>query len=322
MTTQVQVRGNVQATQEARTLASRELDVNTTDGRICIHDGSTVGGIPHVNYKDQQNQEYVYASASGTNSITMSCAIAPAAYAAGQRFVFKAANTNTGSATLNVNSLGAKTLKKKDVANSAISTLDAGDIIQGGIYTAFYDGTDMVLESVDSGGGVAVVASETITGSPTSVTFSDVFTLGYSYEIEFQNVEADGNAKLYFEFGTSGTSWITSGYDFTTFGVDNAGSLIVESSTSATIFVLSTAQIQANEKFNGKFFIQDPMNTSTYSAIQGTLSFRENGTSAIIPATIGGEQRSAAQATASVRIRLEGSNTFGGGAITIREYPI
>jgi len=156
MPTQVQIRGNVEATQEARTLVTRELDVNTTAKRINLHDGTTVGGIPHINYVDQINQEYTYAAASGTNTITMSLAIAPSAYAAGQKFCFKAASTNTGSATLNVNSLGAKTIKKKDNSTGTIAVLAAGDIIGGGIYTVFYDGTDMILESVDSGGLASV----------------------------------------------------------------------------------------------------------------------------------------------------------------------
>lgn len=153
MPTQVQQRGAAQSTQEARTLVSREVDINTTDWRLNIHDGATAGGVPHVNFSDQQNQEFVWlASVSGTNTITGNAAKAPAAYQAGQRFVFEAANTNTGSASLNINSLGAKTLKKKDVFGGAIATLDAGDLIQGGIYTVFYDGTDFILESVDAGG--------------------------------------------------------------------------------------------------------------------------------------------------------------------------
>ena len=150
MPTQVQIRGAAQATQEVRTLASRELDVNTTDKRICIHDGSTAGGIPHVNYADHQNQEFVYAAATGTDAIAISLAIAPAAYQAGQKFCFKAANNNTGSATLNVNSLGAQTLKKK---GSTLETLSADDIIAGGIYTVYYDGTDFIIELGGSSAG-------------------------------------------------------------------------------------------------------------------------------------------------------------------------
>lgn len=145
MTTQVQIRGAATATQAARTLAARELDVDTTLSRLNVHNGSTVGGIPHANYKDVQNQEWVYAAASGTDSIAISLSKAPAAYAAGQRFCFKAANTNTASATLNVNSLGAKTIKKVD--NGALATLTAGDIVAGAIYVVVYDGTDMLIVS-------------------------------------------------------------------------------------------------------------------------------------------------------------------------------
>lgn len=171
MTTQVQVRGAAQATQEARTLASRELDINTTDNRLSVHDGSTAGGIPHLNYIDAQNQEFTYSAATGTNAIVITLNKAPSAYAAGQRFVFKAAATNTGSATLNVNSLGAKTLKKKNVDGASISALVPGDIINGGIYTVFYDGTDMILESVDSG-GIASVSQGDLNTSTGTVSVS------------------------------------------------------------------------------------------------------------------------------------------------------
>lgn len=153
MPTQIQIRGASQATQEARTLATRELDVNTTDKRLAVHDGSTVGGVPHTTWVDVQNNEYTYAAGTGTNSITASLNKAPSAYAAGQSFTFKAENTNTGSVTINWNSLGAVTLKKKDVFSGAISTLSAGDIIAGGVYTAhLVDSSNAVLESIDAGG--------------------------------------------------------------------------------------------------------------------------------------------------------------------------
>src|ERR1051325_2307377 len=47
-------------------------------------------------------------TSSGTNTITLTYSVAPAAYVQGQRFVFIAGGTNTGATTLNVNSLGAK----------------------------------------------------------------------------------------------------------------------------------------------------------------------------------------------------------------------
>jgi len=145
MATQVQIRGAAQATQEARTLVSRELDVNTTDNRISIHNGSFSGGIRHVNMYDQQNNEFNYASASGTNALTASMRIAPTSYVAGQVFWIKISNTNTGSVTLNIDSLGAKTVKK--VFNNALTTLSAGDLISGQMIGVLYDGTDFQIVS-------------------------------------------------------------------------------------------------------------------------------------------------------------------------------
>ncbi len=78
---------------------------------------------------------------SGTNTLTGTPSPAPSAYAAGQRFVFIAANANTASVTLNVNSLGAKTIKKY-----AGAALAAGDIAGSGhVCECVYDGTDVLL---------------------------------------------------------------------------------------------------------------------------------------------------------------------------------
>lgn len=57
------------------------------------------------------------------------------AYAAGMGFVFKAGYTNTGAATLNVDGVGAKSIKK----GGAQSALVAGDIVAGGIYAVYYE---------------------------------------------------------------------------------------------------------------------------------------------------------------------------------------
>ena len=61
-------------------------------------------------------------------------------YAAGLAFQFKAANTNTGASTLNVNGQGTKSIVRNDG-----SALAAGDIIAGGIATVIYDGTNFQL---------------------------------------------------------------------------------------------------------------------------------------------------------------------------------
>lgn len=203
MAMQRQIRGATQATQEGRTLAARELDINTTDWRLAAHDGATAGGVPHPNWRDVVNNEYTYAAATGTNSIAITLAKAPAAYAAGQGFKFKAANTVTGSATLNVNSLGAKTIKKKDVRNGTIAALSAGDIIAGGIYSVFYDGTDMILESVD-GGGVANWSYGSATPSGTSFSIATGLAGVSDFEAFFAGMTATGSQGFLVRIGDSG----------------------------------------------------------------------------------------------------------------------
>jgi len=79
--------------------------------------------------------DYAVDTGSGnTYVITLSPALT--AHVAGMPIVFKATHANTGAATLNVNGLGAKSLKKYGANN-----LEAGDIVSGQIVTVIYDGT-------------------------------------------------------------------------------------------------------------------------------------------------------------------------------------
>lgn len=85
------------------------------------------------------------ASSAGTDTYAITLSSAPAAYAAGQQYTFKADVANTGPATLNVNGLGAKTIKKDGTTD-----LDTNDILAGQIMLVEYDGTYMQLLSAPS----------------------------------------------------------------------------------------------------------------------------------------------------------------------------
>lgn len=199
MPTQIQVRGAVEATQGIRTLASRELDVNTTDLRLSVHNGSTAGGIPHINYSDFQNQEYVYAAASGTNAITITLPIAPSAYAIGQRFTFKAANSITGSATLNVNSLGAKTIKK--VSDGSLVTLSANDIITDQMVTVLYDGVDFQVvsggSSISTGTWTPILNFVTVSYTSRTANYVKIGNFVYCYyQIVFTGLDTSDTSPI------------------------------------------------------------------------------------------------------------------------------
>lgn len=61
-------------------------------------------------------------------------------YFTGMRITFKTANANTGASTVNVNSLGTKTLKKSDGSTD----VETGDIPSGQYVTFIYNGTNFV----------------------------------------------------------------------------------------------------------------------------------------------------------------------------------
>ena len=91
-----------------------------------------------------QKQTWVYATATGAvNTYAITLSPAPTSYQAGQKFTFKANLANTGTATLNVNGLGAKTIKK--LGNS--TNLVANDILLNQEVEVIYDGTDFQMVS-------------------------------------------------------------------------------------------------------------------------------------------------------------------------------
>lgn len=84
-----------------------------------------------------------YASTGSANAYVLTPTSTLGAYVVGERYSFRANFANTGSATLNISSLGAVTLKK--MTGSGKANLASGDIQSGQPVTVEYDGTDLVL---------------------------------------------------------------------------------------------------------------------------------------------------------------------------------
>lgn len=108
---------------------------------------TNVGDATAVNQyataKQVQNGSLVYTGATGgsANAYTASISPTPSAYATGMRVIIKASFTNSAAATLNLNSLGAKNIRKED--NSV--DLASGEITSGYFYELIYDGTQFIL---------------------------------------------------------------------------------------------------------------------------------------------------------------------------------
>lgn len=116
-----------------------ENDAGTATGGT----GASLVAPPNLNAKSIQDAKWTYAAdAGGSDDYAITLVPTPAAYTEGQTFVFKANTANTGSATLNVNGLGAKTIKKNHDQD-----LETGDIEAASIIVVTYDGTNFQMHT-------------------------------------------------------------------------------------------------------------------------------------------------------------------------------
>ena len=123
-----------------------------------------------------QSGSLIYAADAGANdTYVITLSPAPSAYTTGMVIFFKANTANTGAATINVNSLGAKTIKKNVSAD-----LDTGDISASQINAIVYDGTNFQLLSRTgtSTPTVRVYTGNDTWNKPTGLKFVEVEVVG------------------------------------------------------------------------------------------------------------------------------------------------
>ncbi len=176
----------------------------------------------------------LYAASSG-GSDTYAITLSPAAgsYVAGDKYMFKADVGNTGAATLNVNGLGAKTIKHLNGDD-----LVTGDIIANQFCIVIYDGTNMVLlnpnvpafasgvlSSVDYTTNGTANNDETVTtGFTPRLIIIDFFIQGHTASI---GTNAYNGAKGFAVY--NGTTLIFASFEWSGANTDNAGPASVAS---------------------------------------------------------------------------------------------
>lgn len=158
-----------------------------------------------------------YAVDTGTsNTYVIAPSPAITGYTTGAIFTFKAINANTGVSTVNINSLGAKTIKKN------VSTdLAANDILANQLIAVEYDGTNFQLISSPSS-----LITDT---APNVINFTSQNTKG-SVTTQFTITNTSGTTYRYTYTGTG-----TNPGDFTTY-----------LSVGSTFSIQSTAMSAAN----------------------------------------------------------------------------
>lgn len=113
-------------------------------GRLAAYpaDGTTVDDTASA---DSVSQPTFCQDAGSSDTYACSLSPAPSAYTTGTHYRFKAATVNTGAATINFNTLGAKTIKK--VHGGVTTDLADNDIRAGQWVEVVYDGTNMQMVS-------------------------------------------------------------------------------------------------------------------------------------------------------------------------------
>lgn len=173
MSTQVQRRRGTAAENAAFTGAPGEIVVETDTKRIGLHDGATLGGMLIPNCVDEVKNYFKYATATGTDTIAATLPFSPGSYVAGMKLTFLPANTITGAATINVNGLGAKSLKKLDATGTLVDVI-AGDVLAGVPTDITYNGTHFIVDIKKAVGGAWIQVDQKTATGVTSNNFTSI----------------------------------------------------------------------------------------------------------------------------------------------------
>lgn len=162
--------------------------------------GSTLSDAGWANDVDT----FVYSrltSVSGTNTIVGTGPVSMTAYAAGQRFTFIPAATNTGATTLNITPSGSSALGAKNIYFNG-AALAGGEIVLNVPVEVFYDGTqfNIVGPTLDE---TYTAASAACTGAITPTVIWSLRRSGKNIVLKLPVTNGTAGASPSFSYGTA-----------------------------------------------------------------------------------------------------------------------
>lgn len=176
--------GTIYGTITASTYAAGNTTVTVAGDTLSLDSGLSsfsYGTIAPTNsaIPETYNAGWGGTATGAVNAYAINVVPALGAYAAGQSFKFIPNLTNTSTTpTLNVNGLGAKTLKARSL--SGLSAVTIGAIVAAQEIGVVYDGTYFVVEAVSSVSGSQTINYTGVTGSWTvpACSFVRVIAIG------------------------------------------------------------------------------------------------------------------------------------------------
>lgn len=222
------------------------------------------------------------AGASDTYAITL--APAPTAYVTGMPVSFKANTANTGAATLNVNSIGAITIKKQ--YNQDLAT---GDIVANQIVDVIYDGTNFQMQSpvaaattstlqyLGTSGAISAATSVDFTSGTYPTWFDGTYT-----DLEFRLIRVKpttDSVNFYMRASVSSTFLVTNEYDYINNGRNTADTAKTLSNASQAQLITHTSDTignSTNEFISGRIRL-GPVSSGEWKELDWKTGHRGTG---------------------------------------------
>jgi hypothetical protein len=238
-------------------------------------------------------------TAGGTTDVlTLASNKTLTAYAEGQVFIFEAASTNTASPTLNVDSLGAKTIVWPDG-----SGLVGGDILANSRISVVYDGTNFQLLNISR--PIYLLQTEQATTSGSTAEFTGLPTWIKEMVLTFAGVSTNGTNELLVQVGDTTSGYITTGYSGVGSRIEAAA---VVTNGETTGFRVNTDNASSNLTGSVRITVEDSANGVWVAS--GSLASSDTNDAFVVAGsiTVTGQPD---------RVRINTVNTFDAGAINL-----
>lgn len=221
-----------------------------------------------------------YVADTGTaNTYVITPAPAVSAYTTGQIFSFKALHVNTSASTLNVNALGAKTIK-----NTKAGDLVANDILLGQIVVVEYDGTNFQMVSTSGNLQAKTLQSATTivdVSAATAPSSGQVLTATGSTAATWQTLPTSFKGL----FASGSTT-----YDLTSVsGVQNIPhglGVTPKMFNVSSLYTVSTTQINIANSFNGNSISSNTAPGGSFGTTNSTFNAYQDGSGNVQSAVI------------------------------------